>query len=857
MRCLYCGNRLSLLRKLADGEFCSSEHRESFQQQQSDQALERLIESQRRVEGPADRRKAKPKPAAKPRGAKEEAVPEAGYLPMTASPVVVEALFTPAFEPLTREQALCLPVDPSRMTPRGFEKGGPHAWLAIRPRGNVASSASPLIVISGAVLPRLQSESCGMRGMPVPRLLQLPENEAVRSELLLALSVDWQRCELWQPLLPMVRLLAVPPDRHATLETTEQAPPLAGVVHFGSNAVDRSIVLQMQARWLNGIGRGHIPGSKLIPRRPELEQTWEPDELSGMVALRMAWTQLLRRPMVYRPMGTEAQCAFETAYAPGLPFGTYAPSRELRPFPARRVFALAPPAAFEPGLSEVGGFGALTVDGRTVLPGTVSVLDMRRELGSASGFQLESPAAIRARLTLKVRTPKALVCRQAPALPALPALQGAAARSFEPGPADGLMALPFSGTPETSSGERTYRVSQVQPMEQGEMAASVIEFRPFAGLVLDSRLLDSILTRVEEPQPETDQKVPGIRQQQFPILMLRVPPSEGPVRGSVEQKPLWDAMIARAPRQPRARLTVDRPDGSGPAPINLETPASRWRINVGPLRSATRFWRYAPADLKWIGLTLPLVLAMVLYSTLGGGTKPAVHSKTAGAVLSQQGGELKSTVGGYFANVKQNIGNRAAVNLTDDFRSGLGSWQGDGEWAKSWNYTQSSFIEPGQLAVFTPTMSMTDYSLEFLAQIDKHSVNWVFRASDTKNYQAMRLMITKPGPLPSVALVRYTVVDGKEGPKTTLPLPLQIRGDTVYRVRMEVRGDEFVTFIQDQMADHFSDDRLPRGGVGFFSPKGDKAYLRWVDVSYQYDFLGRLCAMLSPYSVPSEGRSAE
>jgi hypothetical protein len=72
--------------------------------------------------------------------------------------------------------------------------------------------------------------------------------------------------------------------------------------------------------------------------------------------------------------------------------------------------------------------------------------------------------------------------------------------------------------------------------------------------------------------------------------------------------------------------------------------------------------------------------------------------------------------------------------------------------------------------------------------------------------------------------------------------------DTIYRVRVDVRGNDFVTSVQGQVVDVFSDDRLPRGGVGFFSEAGEDARLRWVEVSHQYDMLGRLCAYLVPYN---------
>jgi hypothetical protein len=80
---------------------------------------------------------------------------------------------------------------------------------------------------------------------------------------------------------------------------------------------------------------------------------------------------------------------------------------------------------------------------------------------------------------------------------------------------------------------------------------------------------------------------------------------------------------------------------------------------------------------------------------------------------------------------------------------------------------------------------------------------------------------------------------------------MPVRTDMFYRVRVDVRDQNFTTTVQGQVVDFWSDDRLSRGGVGFFSEKGERARLRWMEVSHQYDALGRLCALLAPYSIQS------
>jgi hypothetical protein len=55
--------------------------------------------------------------------------------------------------------------------------------------------------------------------------------------------------------------------------------------------------------------------------------------------------------------------------------------------------------------------------------------------------------------------------------------------------------------------------------------------------------------------------------------------------------------------------------------------------------------------------------------------------------------------------------------------------------------------------------------------------------------------------------------------------------------------------------DSWSDSRLKHGGIGFFNARGEDSRVRWVQVTHQYDMLGRLCAYLAPYNIPSSSGS--
>jgi hypothetical protein len=205
-----------------------------------------------------------------------------------------------------------------------------------------------------------------------------------------------------------------------------------------------------------------------------------------------------------------------------------------------------------------------------------------------------------------------------------------------------------------------------------------------------------------------------------------------------------------------------------------------------------------------------------------------------------------ATVEPKLTNVDRMLLARAAVELADDFSFGLDSWDTNNANATAWNYDQTGFIRPRGLALYRPSMSLTNYTIEFLAKIDAVAVGWVVRALDHQNYHAVKLVQRGGGPLPRYTIVRYTVVDGREGPRIEHPLPLNLYKDTLFRIRMDIRGADYSLMVQDSVVDSWTDDRFQFGGMGFFSGRGEESRVRWVQVTYQNDLLGRICAWLAP-----------
>jgi hypothetical protein len=314
-------------------------------------------------------------------------------------------------------------------------------------------------------------------------------------------------------------------------------------------------------------------------------------------------------------------------------------------------------------------------------------------------------------------------------------------------------------------------------------------------------------------------------------------PEPLPVISQPQPAPEWAAKaqpeVRYDPNAARQMPTVQDREEDSLHP-SAEVPNSwRWLGDV---------WKKAPSDLKFVTVLLPVLLAIAI-----GPSVPKI------SIAQVNPGGVQKMVRGQWKDLNRTIVNRAAVAFTDDFRSGLDAWESRSNLTTSWSYDATGFVQPGPLAVFKPSIEMTDYRFEFLSEIDQKGMGCAFRAKDLNNYYALKFTVVKPGPLPMVRMVRYAVIDGKEGPHVEKPLPLTVRRDMLYRVMLNVQGNDFTIMAQGQVVDFWSDDRLKRGGVGFFCGRGEKARIRWVEVSHQYDTLGRLCAYLAPYGI--EGRN--
>jgi hypothetical protein len=238
------------------------------------------------------------------------------------------------------------------------------------------------------------------------------------------------------------------------------------------------------------------------------------------------------------------------------------------------------------------------------------------------------------------------------------------------------------------------------------------------------------------------------------------------------------------------------------------------------------------------------LLVLLLGMGIGMGAVLAPWFTPDAAAQSSSAGEGKPA-----SSVRSTIRQYAAVRLMADFRERSAEWavvKGAARTPKQdgWVFHNGA-ARPGRFRLWQPSLPLTDYEFAFTAQLERKGLGWGWRATDTRNYYGSKLVVVKPGALPVVHLVRWARVDGSDSKCHEIQLPLTVRSDTVYAVRVKVNGPDMIIEINGRIVDAWTDDRLSSGGVAFFAAEDESAVLRSVSVRQRDTFVGRLLAHLS------------
>ena len=324
--------------------------------------------------------------------------------------------------------------------------------------------------------------------------------------------------------------------------------------------------------------------------------------------------------------------------------------------------------------------------------------------------------------------------------------------------------------------------------------------------------------------------------------------------------PVLASPVERNVELPRLRLDADHRTSL----LQQAALAGRHTHLVAGIRN---FWQQAPRDLKILLFAVPVAIGLAFHPSLPKFSVQAPASSIASSatvdsvvddatvvagdsVAAADAVAVSNESPGFFstqmASIKKAIADRAAIGLDENFRHGLDSWMGNSGSTAEWTFDQAGFVQPGRVALYQPSLGLKDYEVQFLGAIDKGALSWVVRAADFNNYYVVKLVVTKPGVIPQLGVIRYAVIDGKPVDRVDTPVILNTRTDSLYRVSMELQGNHYALTLQGQVIDTWTEPRLKHGGIGFFTNRGEQSRIGWVQVTHQYDTLGRLFAYLAP-----------
>ncbi|HXB70848.1 MAG TPA: hypothetical protein VNY05_21620 [Candidatus Acidoferrales bacterium] len=296
--------------------------------------------------------------------------------------------------------------------------------------------------------------------------------------------------------------------------------------------------------------------------------------------------------------------------------------------------------------------------------------------------------------------------------------------------------------------------------------------------------------------------------------IVAVPPSR-PAKSS--KPPAKFCGVAWNPVDPRWAGMIPGPESAGFARRNgahlFELAIEPFAVRTGPGIDTLREFATAPILAREGPVGYP---------------KVAIQDTLAGAILTP--GSLPATPGSLPADTDESEpGALVAVapvhkRFEENFDSGWNNWSGG---TADWKVDIAG-VRTGSLALFSPSMDMIDYELEFLTRIDQRSVTWVIRAANPNEYCRCTLTALASGELEFSRSVRF---EGVEEPGFTAAGRIGAKPKSAVTVRTHAQGQTFTVMVNGAAVDTWTDTRLPIGGIGFMGTPEDRARLYWMRLS--------------------------
>jgi hypothetical protein len=313
-------------------------------------------------------------------------------------------------------------------------------------------------------------------------------------------------------------------------------------------------------------------------------------------------------------------------------------------------------------------------------------------------------------------------------------------------------------------------------------SSASLPLRPLIVLGPPPAAFPAVVAKHEARPPEP------AKSQETPPASLRTSMIPQPENARIEQRVAPEVQPVKVEHSVAAQ-TKPNIEPSAQAPVKV-LPVSDAAIPSLRLEATESVWSNLSAGLK-IGMVVAVIagIAGIGYLVTGVGNKPAVQTPVAAPNVSSVA---------------------AGVPIS-------------GGWIDDWANAAKS---KRHISLLSGSAKLSDYRLEFQAQIESKAIGWVFRGLNPRNYYVAKLETVTPGLEPSVALVHFAVIDGQDENRVVIPLPMKSRVDTTYKIRFDAAGNHFTVWVQDQQIAEWSDSRFGSGGVGFFADRDEKAAMQ-------------------------------
>jgi hypothetical protein len=826
MRCLYCGKELALLKRLTGGgEFCSDAHKQSYQEEYNRLALSRLLQAQKKgqqsssppaqnAEPPSHVAVAVEEPAPEPIAEEEVLETEAGPGTEQASGEAVEEYPNE----VVAETEVPIGAEPEPLELAGFLLESPALGA---PAEETPYQESWLELAVGPAMSEWQVQSGPALSLSAADLVALdlrPQASAIEHRA------------LWPELSP--RPGATPdPARPAAGKAQKRANtnrlPTGGAIDIdvAPSAVDSAA----DQSFVQGIGFE----STVLFDDPELLELWStgidfPGEDSDVVVV----ARSVRSGMDSATAETESAPAEDDSPRASLE-ALARLHQELAEQEATRTAAIeaAPAEVLTAATAEVvEPPGAVTVTSPEIGP---EIVEITAEQTNSPEDALPAPeegsrpkyATELFEIPIRTFPPAkpalvggdAFPSRHAPLLPHLKGLplrpKIALATGYVP-PSDAPAAVQSKPSPPPAAAPtRTSSPSKPAPAGKPSARLAPPKHAAPAAKAAQPAVAKGPEARTAAPAKTVAAKPDEPKPIAKPSPALRTPPQEAPAARAKapEATPNTPPEEKESASKPAPEAETAKPGAkpAGPSQEKAASVAEQTKPKSEPAKKdvVPNFSMAQPANIPWLGslkvklgIAILLLLIACIYFLGWGGGKSRTPAGSNGAV---------STDG-------------AGPNII----------MGEGGWVEGWGGDPAGLHAGRQITIYRPSLKISDYRLEFQASIDAKSIGWVFRASDPDNYYAMKLMTVSSGLTPKVALFKYLVANGKQTQVGRAPVDLAVQQDTMFNVRVDVRGPQFTTYIQGQQVDSWTDDQLKVGGTGFLNEREERGKVKSVSIRY-------------------------